>query len=447
MQRSSLACIALVIAAAAAGCAGHADRTRDARSALDAGRNSAALKLYNEELDVDSEKQVPPKIEGDNVLFLLDRAIILQALDQYELSSRDLQLADKQVEVLDLSRGTVDDIGKYMFSDDSGPYAAPVYEKLLVNTLNMINYLARHELSGARVEARRLTVLQKYLASEEGKQRSLAGPGNYLAGYIFEKSQSPGEALRYYDEALQFGDYTSLAEPIRRLALLDPYRTPRIERFLGDAAQPAAANPEDDSAEVLVVINYGRVPAKIAKRVPIGLALTLASGWISPYNRSRANQLALQGLVTWVNFPALGTARGEYDVPQLWVDGRPERLEGMLAVDAEARREWQDNEGKVVASAITRMITRIIAGEVARKATGGGVVGLLASLGTQATLTATDTPDTRSWATLPARIAFGRVRLPPGKHTLRLSARGLQKTQTVDLAPKGWALVNLTVLR
>ena len=443
MQQGLVLALAFVWFGSLAGCAGHADQTQAARSALDAGRTRAALTLYNERLDVDSEKETPPKIEGDNVLFLLDRAIILQALEQYALSSRDLELADKQVEMLDMSRGTLDDIAKYMFSDDSGPYAAPAYEKLLVNTLNMVNYLARGDLQGARVEARRLTVLQNFVAEHESQSKSLTGPGNYLAGYIFEQSHEPGEALRYYDEALQFGDYASLSGAIRKLARLDAYRTPRLERFLTEGPPSA----DEQSADLLVVVSYGRVPAKIAKRVPIGLALTLASGWISPDNQGRANSLALQGLVTWVNYPALGQPHGEYDVPQLWIDGRSEPLEGMLAVDVEAARAWRENEGKIVASAITRMITRIVAGEVTRRAAGGGVLGLLLGLGTQATLTATDTPDTRSWSTLPARIAFGRLRLPPGKHTLQMAARGTEKRQSVDLRPGGWAVVNLTVLR
>jgi hypothetical protein len=101
----------------------------------------------------------------------------------------------------------------------------------------------------------------------------------------------------------------------------------------------------------------------------------------------------------------------------------------------------------VVASAITRMITRVVAGEATRQATGGGVVGALFSLGTQATMTAMDTPDTRSWATLPARIAFGRVRLKPGTYEVVLEARGVRKTQTVKIAAGGWQVLNLTSLR
>ena len=89
-----------------------------------------------------------------------------------------------------------------------------------------------------------------------------------------------------------------------------------------------------------------------------------------------------------------------------------------------------------------------MAGEGVRAAAGKDqpVLGLLLSLGTQATLTAVDTPDMRSWATLPARMAFGRVLLPPGARTVQIRARGQQLEKKVDIKPGGFAVVNLTVL-
>lgn len=437
-----------LVAATWTGCAGHSDLTREARTALDAGRAQEALDLYNEELDVDSGKDVPNEIEDDHVLFLLDRSLVLQQLNQYTYSSRDLEIADKQIETLDFSRDTLDDLGKYMFSDEAGPYQAPPYEKLLINTMNMMNYLARGDLQGARVEARRFATMQTFIAEHESHARSLSGPGSYLAGFVFEKSRRYGEALRYYDEALQYGEFDSLAEPIQRLAQRDSYRSPRLKKYLPEGpAKPATAGTADDGTEILVITNYGRVPPKIAKRIPIGLALTLASRHLGPSHRSQANQLAAQGLVTWVNFPTLGKARGEYGVPAFQLDGQARSLEGILAVDVEAQRAWKEVEGTVIASAITRLVTRVVAGEAARQVSGGGVVGALLSLGTQATLTATDTPDTRSWATLPARIAFGRVRVPPGKHEIVLSAGGQRKRTVVDVPAGGWSVVMLTALR
>jgi len=435
------------------GCAGHAARTLGARTALDEGRPKEALALLDEQLEVKSPADLPANVGGDNTLLLLDRAMVLQQLGsnaetlaptEYLQSSRDLETADKGIQVLDFSRNAVDDLGKYLFSDATGPYKAPSYEKLMVNTMNLVNYLVRGDLNGAKIEARRFSVMQRFIDEHAGHGASLLGPGSYLAGFAFEKSGSADEALRYYDEALEYGQYGSLADPVRRLAQKGSFTSPRLRDAAG---QSQSAPADDDSAEILVVIGFGRVPAKIAKRIPIGLALTLVSGALSPNDVSRANYLAAQGLVTWVNYPELGRPRGEWGIPYLWVDGAATDLDGALAVDAEARKAWDDVQGSVVASAITRLIARVAAGEVVRETTGGGLVGALLSLGTQATLTATDTPDTRSWATLPARIAIGRIRVPPGPHTLELEARGLRKRQTITLQKGGWAVMNLTVLR
>lgn len=427
------------------GCAGYSDRTLEARNALDAGRPKQALELFNEELEVDSAEQLPADLAGDASLLLLSRSMVLQELARYELSSRDLETCDKLIELLDFSRSAVDDIGKYLFSDDVGPYKAPPYEKLMINTVNMVNYLARADLNGARIEARRLAVMQKYLEDNEDPARALVGAGSYLAGFVNEKSGRPQEALRYYDEALRYGDYATLHEPIRRLAERASYRSPRLQKVL-DAAAGAELPNRDGQSEVFVIASYGRVPAKVAKRIPIGLALTYASGALSPFDRERANKLALQGLVTWVNFPAMGKPRGQWDNPSAALSGRDVLLEGIVAIDREAYRAFERTRGSVVASAITRMIARVLAGQAANQAGGEGGIGLLLSLATQATLTATDTPDTRSWETLPARMAFGRQWVPAGAHAVTVSARGVSRRAELRLEPGGWAAVPLTVL-
>jgi len=451
MKRAHAACVmssVFALGPALTGCAGHADKTLAARTALDAGDPRGALKALNEVLEVKSEKELPEKVGGDNSLLLLDRAMVLQELDQYPLSSRDLEVSDKQIEVLDFSANAGADIGRYLFSDDVGPYKAPAYEKLMINTVNMMNYLARSDLNGARIEARRLAVMQKFTHDKGDAAESLLGPGSYLAGFVFEKSGKPDDALRYYDEALAYGQYQSLAEPIRRLSQQAGYSSPRLRELVSKNPAPdaGAAAPRDDDAELLVMVNFGRVPAKIAKRVPIGLALTYASAFMSPASAAQANQLALQGLVTWVNYPELGEPRSSYGRPTFMLDGQWQRLEGILAVDREAKRAWEKARGAIVASAITRTITRVVAGQATKAAAGGDTLGTLLSLGLQATLTATDTPDTRNWSTLPARIAFGRVRIKAGSHTIALGAPGGNKKQTVNVPAGGWAVVCLTAL-
>ena len=440
-----------------AGCS-FSKKTRDARAALDSSNPQAALAEYNDELGVDSAAQLPAETDGDNALLLLDRAMVLQQLSDYEHSSRDLEVADKQVEMLDFKRKPLHEIGRYLFSDDVGPYKARPYEKLLVNTLNMVNYLAREDISGAKVEARRLAIMQKYLHEGEDTNPTLTllGPGSYLAGFVFEHTGDYGEALRYYDEALRAAPYASLTEPVRRAASYDGYRTDRLEKLLGEEAA------EDDSGELLVVLSYGRVPALEPTRIPVGLALTIAGNDIDAADQQKVRRMQAQGLVTWVNYPRLGESAMSYPTPSVMVDGKPVAIDAITNVTDLVRKSWDENKGSLVASALVRTLARAAAGAGVGLAVAKGgdqgkrgsnkqqqrsILGLVAALGTQAALTAADTPDTRSWATLPGRIAFARIRLPAGQHSVRLSALGTTVDRAVKIAAKSWSVLNLTELR
>ncbi|HZU83599.1 MAG TPA: hypothetical protein VE987_11810, partial [Polyangiaceae bacterium] len=176
---------------------------------------------------------------------------------------------------------------------------------------------------------------------------------------------------------------------------------------------------------------------------------TWSAAALSPADAAAANRLAAQGLVTWINFPTLGPELGGYEAPGCSVDGAEVVLEQALDVTRQVRAEWKKIEGKVILSAITRLIARYAAGTIVGASVGrnNDLLGTLLSLGTQVTLTALDTPDTRSWETLPARVAVARVRVAPGRHTVRLRARGLSRDVDVELDKGGWAVASLMALR
>jgi len=455
--RRGVTAATLVVVPWLVGCGGHEARTLKMRTALDAGNAKAAISAINEELDVTSDKELPKEIKGDNSLLVLDRASIQQGLVQFPLSKQDFEAADKAVDMLDLSRNAGDSIGEYIFSGSSGRYQAPPYEKLLINTLNMLNYLETRDLNGARIEARRLAVMHKYYRdSLKDQDNAVVGLGSMLAGFTFEKSGEVDEALRYYDEALAFTGFRSLGDTVRRLAPLGQYRSPRFKAILGEGDEKPApgtdggqgGDPGPDAGDVVFVVGYGRVPHKESNRIPIGLALTLFADSISPGDQAKANALAAQGLVTWINFPSLGKSRGRYETPSCKLDSRYVQLEQAVDVDAEVRKEWKRIEGKIIVSAITRMIARVAVGQGIQTAAGrDNVVGLLASLGAQATLSALDTPDTRSWETLPSRVAVARVRVPAGRHHVEIAARGWNRSQDIVVEKNGWQVVSLMALR
>jgi tetratricopeptide (TPR) repeat protein len=444
----ALAPFALIVAAWLGGCAGHEARTLPVRSALDAGNLREAVNALDSELDVSKEKDVPKDLGGDNALLLLDRATVQQALAQFDLSARDFAAADKAIDMLDLAHNARDSIGEYVFSGSSGRYRAPPYEKLLVNTLNMINYLETADLSGALVEARRLSVMQRYIRDElQEKDNAILGIGGFLAGLAYEKHGDTDEALRYYDDALAVAGYRSLREPIRSLLARASYTSERLKATAA-AAGSGRAQEKTSDAEIVCVIGYGRVPHKIPERVPIGLALTLVAGDIRPDDARAANRLAAEGLVTWVNYPALAPEQGSFTIPTCSIDGSYAPMEEAVNVTAEVRAEWKKIQGKIILSAITRMVSRLAVGQ-GITAVGGkdNPVSFLAALGAQAALTALDTPDTRSWETLPARIAVARLRVPAGQHVIRLEARGASRQVQAHLKAGDWVVASLQALR
>lgn len=432
--------------AALVGCGGHTERTLPMRTALDAGNPREAIASLNKELDVATDNDLPNDIQGDNALLVLDRASIQQSLAQYKLSQRDFEASDKAIDMLDLAHNAGDSIGQYVFSDSSGKYVAPPYEKLLINTLNMINYLENKDLSGAKIEARRMAVMQRYLQDQlQEKNNAILGLGGFLAGLAYEKSGEVDEALRWYDESLQFAGFGALAAPVASLAQQSSYSSPRIKAAATAGAQAGPLG--ENEGEIVFVLGYGRVPHKIANRVPIGVALSLVAGDIHPNDAAAANKLAAQGLVSWVNYPSLAPEQGQYTIPSCMLDGHYTQLEQAVNVSSQVREEWKKIEGKIILSAITRLVARVAAGQVIQKAGNDSIFSFLLSIGTQATLTALDTPDTRSWETLPARVAVARVRVPAGQHQIVMNARGVERRMTVDVPKGGWAVASLMALR
>ena len=261
----------LAIAGLLEGCASHSERMIPVRTALDAGDPRGAIALLDQEMEVQARRATCPRTwRATTRSSSSTAAASSRASAAFDHSKRDLEAADKAIDMLDLAHDAKDTIGEYVFSGSSGKYQAPPYEKLLVNTLDMLNYLELRDLDGARVEARRLAVMQKYISDDlhEGDNPVL-GLGGMLAGLTFEESEQADEALRWYDQALQFTGFRSLRRSGAAAAAARG-RTARRGCKELEAAGPAAGPipPRRGEGEIVFVVGYGRVPHKIAAAHP-----------------------------------------------------------------------------------------------------------------------------------------------------------------------------------
>jgi hypothetical protein len=481
----ALALAALVATAGASSCATYSDKTEEARRALRRADYEESIEQWNEILKVRSAEKLPDKWKKNYGLVILERATVLQAMRDYELSSRDFQVADKELELLDIARDGAGKLGKYIYSDDATKFKASPTEKLSLNAMNMCNYLTRGDLNGAKVEAKRFTVMRKYL-SDYDPEHEHGAFGSYLAGFVHEKLGEPDAALRYYEEALQERELGSLREPIRRLAQKGSFRGERIKEYLPvddggfvspttprprpeapKTEPPAEATPTDDgkpeeggsvppapevqrptppagelgaiapssaawavadpsatAGEILVVAKTGRVPFKVPERIPIGAAIGIAGAFVTG-----DTTLLEYGMFKVVTYPELVSAENMFVDAKMRIDGKDVPMEEATDLGSEIAAEYEEIKPKIIGAALTRMIARAAAAEGARAAGrqadgAGGLVGFLAAAAVEGTLVALDKPDTRSWSTLPDRVHVGRLVVPPGRHTVEVTVFG-----------------------
>ncbi len=448
---------ALAAALAVTGCAGYAGSVTEIRSALLAGDKERALEETSDALDVGDPSELPEELDGHAPLLVLERATIKQGLARFEASAGDFRVADKHLELLDLKNDTAGNIGKYLFSDDVTTYKAPSYEKLLLNTLNMVNYLALGDLEGARVEARRLTVMQDYLSdAKQGGQSAMLSLGSYLAGFAFEMSGDEERALGYYGEALARGSYPSLRGPVQRLAACHSYRDEQLEQLLEEIGPaPQCLQTSREQGTVLVVAAHGLAPHKEAMRLPIGAALVIVGDLLGPQQTTQVNSFAAKGLLTFVNFPQMKKTPARFEGVRVLIDRAPVPSQEALDVTARVLEAWEAMKGKLMLAAITRAISRLVAGQATQvaveQASGNGLGGLLAGLAVQGALTAADTPDTRSWVTLPSAIHLARAMVPAGRHELQVEFSGpgglLKLKKTVDVPAGGFIVLPVSTMR
>lgn len=439
-RAGALASVALLLACVGGGCATYSDRMASAMQSTTAGNFTAAIDSINSALDVGSAAELPVTWNGDRTLSVLERGTLQQATTVWDGSARDLSAAEAHLELLDLSSDPVATFASYVYSDSARTYRSPPSERLALNAVNLLNYLARGDSSGAAVEARRFQVMREYLASIGVAATGPSTLGTYLAGFVFEQLGEGDRALRYYDEAMASGQLQSLAVPINRLARSYSYRGERLAATISKSVDTA----ERDTAagEILVVAGIGRVPHRVPERIPVGAAVGIAgsvlTGDIDPLKYGAAKVLV---------YPALRSTPSVLGTPTLQVNGQTVELEQVVDLGAAIEAEYEQLKPRILAAAISRMIVRAAAAEGVRAAgkSESQALGDVLSVVAEGVLVALDKPDTRSWMTLPDRFLVARVPAAQGSHQVRISfADGTERIFDVVIDDGGYAAVVVT---
>ena len=421
--------LGLLVALLAAGCATHAEKRAEMERAMSRGDYAAAL----QELD---KKHKNP----ENVLYLLDRGLLLHYLGRHAESNVEFEAAEVRIQDL-YTRSLSKEAAALVTSDNVIPYDGAPFERALIHYYRTMNYLHADDVEGALVECRKANLLLAEIAGKtEGKKTAYQDDPflQYLTAMLYEDAGEWNDAwvsLRSAEEAYErsaevFGVEApaTLGGDLRRLA-----------RGFGDVADYemySAKYPEAcdtvaaGSGELVLLFENGLAPFK--QQIDIALPILKT-------DRDRYRDRDEFALVVANRWNGYSYEDAELDyllriaVPKLKTRPPLVRAAEVRVGDAAARTAVVEDVAALSEAALSEAMPKILLKTVLRglakylttrgvEKEAGEVGGFIANILTAAT----ERADTRGWITLPNDIQMARLSLPAGEHrvTLRFLGRG-----------------------
>jgi len=427
LRRTRWLCLLLLTSS----CATYTELTQEARDAYYSKDFEASNQLWADLLDHDDAGDDAP-------LLLLERGMVRLAMGRYADAAKDLLAADERLEVLDFTSNP-SEVGKYLFSEDSGLYRGPPYEKILAPTLISLSYAAIGDEEQTRTAA---NAAQSQVIRFERLDPNAQFPSplaDILFGLGAEATGDTQSAYTAFEKANRVHELAQLRPVMLRLLETNAKRFG--DHWVEDFAKAKARWGEpvplaENEGEFVVVVLNGRAPIKVGTRVELSEAQR------SSLMEQSMTEIRVNHAGTDSNQASAIIAR-QSDLPMAILTPRPSRyssavaqlpdgrtlaLEEVLDIDGQVTAYYNSIKGKLVAAALSRMAVRMaarVATYIAvRQRTDDGWVAFLAAVAAGKILEAADTPDTRCWTLLPKGILMLRGALPAGERELPITMSG-----------------------
>ena len=405
----------------------------------------------------------------DAILYAMERGRLAQIRGEIEQSIRNFGDSMEAISLNDekaiISASQVGNQAQAIIVNDNViAYEGERYERVMLHHFQALNYLAKRDLEGARVEIRRaneeqeeslkrherdLNMLRNDVAEreiefnegyaeidarfplmneEDGKvMNSFQNAYSYyLSGFVYELQNKPDEAYIDYRRALEiYPDNVFLRQDVARLAAVVEYGRDLLESRRYSRSKRTAADKASESAhvgELLVLFEEGFVPRKEEVKIPFPVAKGGVAAVAFPvYREKRASPLPL---TIAMDSKVIAVTEPICDVRALAVNALKEKVPAM----------------------VVRQTVRLGAkGTVTKMA--GKKYGGWTSLGMSIWNVFSERADLRSWQTLPANAQLLRVTLPAGIHRLSLKHDAADAVVEIDVGIKGNGKTILHVVR
>jgi len=393
-------------------CGGPSGEMRKQVNGMIAGRSyEAAEKRIEKEKEASYGKK-------NQVLYYLDLGAIQHDAGKFKESERSFDIAERRMEEL-FTKSVSKAAGTLILNDTTTEYAGARFERAMVNAYRSLNYAFLGDRENALVEIRKLSrLLQENADVYGGKNTAYKDDAfaQYLSSLLYEDDARP-------DDARIAREKSKKAYALYASAYGTP--TPSLE--------PVG---EKKGAGELVFIHYnGVAPRKISKSFSIAwrdaaIAVNATKDDEAQSGRAvNAINAGLLGKTITVAFP-------DYVQDPFQIAGSAVEAGGLRAptelvqdLSAIARKDLDEAIAVIRTRAIARatikyIVAKAASDEVSKKFGKNSWQHLLSQAGSAATAAATEFADTRAWAFLPAQFRVARLRLPPGKHEVRVEYLG-----------------------
>jgi uncharacterized protein len=389
------------------------------------------------------------------VLYEMDRGLVLHLAGDYQASNAVLEQAKDEVDKLYTRRLTTE-AKAFLTHDAKLPYEGAPYEQTMLNVIKALNYAAMRNWTEALVETRqidhRLNVLADRTSEKYGYRDDAFA--RYFSGMLYEIAGEVNDAFiayrKAYEEYHRAGSWTRVPAPtmLREdlLRITDAlHLTDEHESYKKEFPEVVwrRASETKELGQIVVISFNGRSPHKddIFIDAPVSLdalnlvilSKALGNGQYSNPNRRAVDSVlyGLNGHVVRVAIPTTVPQKTQVAYGQVKAVGTAGSYSATTQLVQNfttlAERTLSDQLPGIAVKAVARAVVKFGmaegVGRGAHAAAGkdaGPLVGIIVGSLAKAWAVASEEADKRSWRTLPDEIQIARLWVPAGDYQLHM---------------------------
>ena len=350
----------------------------------------------------------------NDILFYLDRGMVLHFAGMFEESIRDLHRAEQLIEEA-FTISLTQEMGTFLLNDNVRDYSGEDYEDLYINVFNALNFFHLGDIEGALVEIRRLNLKLNFLADRHERVKRRVTDSNPM----IDIRNIPMEASRFSNSALA-----------RYLGVLFYRATGRHDSARVDFEELHRA------FELAPQVYNHPIPSSVADElfVPPGLGRlnVIAFTGLSPVKERENLFLPLpfpppHHFIRFEYPVMVSRPQTIFRVEAVLDNGKRFPLELLEDMGAVARETFKSRQGTIILKTVARTIakhtgTAVTAAAVTRNSGEGW--GLLVSILGRIATEITEQADLRLSRFFPSQALVGGINLEPGKYFLTVNFYG-----------------------